>query len=316
MIAYGPVPSRRLGRSLGINNIPPKACTYSCSYCQLGVTIGSQVERREFYGADKVMEEVKDSVKRARQAGEQIDYLSFVPDGEPTLDVDIEEEIRSLKELGIDIAVVSNASLMWREDVRKALLDASWVSLKIDTYREGIWRRVNKPHDSLDFDKILDGLRVFSDSYENTLSTETMLIKSVNDSREEIENTAEFLKVLDPDEAYIAIPTRPPAVDGVLPADEETMGMAYRIFSRNLKNVELLMGYEGNEFSATGDPKKDLLNITAVHPMREEGVKELLSETDADWNVVEELIDEGKMIEIEYGNRKFFMRRLPGRKSE
>jgi len=105
MIAFGPVPSRRLERSLGINNIPPKVCTYSCVYCQLGRTIKMKVERGAFYEPDEILQDVHDKVEKAREAGEAIDYLTFVPDGEPALDINLGREIELLRPLGIKIAV-------------------------------------------------------------------------------------------------------------------------------------------------------------------------------------------------------------------
>ena len=145
MKAYGPVPSRRLGQSVGINHIPPKICTYSCVYCQLGRTISMQSERREFYSPEKVSREVETQVDKALNRNEHINYLTFVPDGEPTLDINLGREIELLKPLGIKIAVISNASLMWREDVRSDLLEADWVSMKVDAVTETLWRRVNRP---------------------------------------------------------------------------------------------------------------------------------------------------------------------------
>ena len=135
MIAFGPVPSRRLGRSLGINNISPKVCTYSCVYCQLGRTIKMQVERRSFHDPLEIMRAVQDKVEKAREKGESIDYLTFVPDGEPTIDVHLGREIEFLRSLGIKIAVITNSSLIWREDVREDLMKADCVSLKIDSMR-------------------------------------------------------------------------------------------------------------------------------------------------------------------------------------
>jgi len=112
MIAFGPVPSRRLGRSLGINNIPPKICTYSCIYCQLGRTIKMQVEREGFYEPEQILDSVRDKVERARESEESIDYLTFVPDGEPTLDVNLGCEIELLEPLGLKTAVITNGSLI------------------------------------------------------------------------------------------------------------------------------------------------------------------------------------------------------------
>src|SRR3989304_4740935 len=118
MIVFGPIPSRRLGRSLGINNIPPKVCSYSCVYCQIGLTDSMSVARKEFHFPDEIFKDVSAKVKHLQNAGEQIDYLTFVPDGEPTLDINIGKEILELKTLKIKIAVITNASLLWDEKVR------------------------------------------------------------------------------------------------------------------------------------------------------------------------------------------------------
>ncbi|MEM3678045.1 MAG: radical SAM protein, partial [Candidatus Bathyarchaeia archaeon] len=145
MFVFGPIPSRRLGRSLGVNNVPPKTCSYSCIYCQLGRTIKPVISRRAFYSPDKILE---DAVRRVDEAGlrsERIDYITFVPDGEPTLDANIGREISLLKQMGIPIAVLSNASLLWREDVAEDLLEADLVSLKVDASDGPLWRRINRP---------------------------------------------------------------------------------------------------------------------------------------------------------------------------
>ncbi len=150
MKAYGPVPSRRLGRSLGINNIPPKTCTYSCVYCQLGRTDDLKTERTNFYDPEKLKKAVEGKVSRLEKKDEEIDYLSFVPDGEPTLDVKLGKEIKLVSEFGIDVAVISNASLIADSEVRSDLAEADWVSLKVDAVSEDVWRKVNRPADSLE----------------------------------------------------------------------------------------------------------------------------------------------------------------------
>ena len=177
MIAFGPVPSRRLGRSLGINNIPPKVCTYACVYCQLGRTIKMRVERSAFYEPGEIVRAVRDKVEKASGIGEAVDYLTFVPDGEPTLDVDIGREIELLRSLGIKIAVITNGSLIWREGVREDLMKADWVSLKVDSTREAVWHRIDRPHGTLRLASILDGVLEFAMAYGGELVTETMLVE-------------------------------------------------------------------------------------------------------------------------------------------
>lgn len=310
LIAFGPVPSRRLGRSLGINNIPPKVCTYSCVYCQLGRSLNMQTERKEFYKPEVIGKSVEKKVKDAKHKGEDIDYLTFVPDGEPTLDINIGYEAEMLRPLGIKIAVITNASLIWRKDVRDDLQKADWVSLKIDAVSEEIWRRVNRPHKSLQLDKILKGIKEFSDLFSGELAIETMLIKDVNDDAKEIEKAAKFIAGLKETKSYLSIPTRPPAEKWVKTADEHTINKAYQIFKDLSIDVEYLIGYEGNAFATTGNAMDDLLSITAVHPMREEAVIEFLKKAKADWDIVPKLIEVGKLTETEYQGNKFYMRKL------
>jgi len=309
-IAFGPVPSRRLGRSLGINNIPPKICTYACVYCQLGRTLTMRVDRQAFYDQEGVIRAVRDKVAEARASGEAIDYLTFVPDGEPTLDLKLAAEILALRELHIPIAVISNASLIWREDVRDDLMDADWVSLKVDAVRVPTWRRINRPHGRLELHKILDGIRTFAGVFEGELATETMLVKGVNDDEADLAEVTAFLGEIQPSVAYLAIPTRPPAERWVQPAEEEGINLAYQLLQDQVNKVELLLGYEGNAFASTGDAEEDLLSITAVHPMREDAVEQLLTKAGLNWDLVEGLLRQDKLVELQYDGRRFYLRRI------
>ena len=309
-VTFGPVPSRRLGRSIGINNIPPKICTYSCIYCQLGKTNNMQIERQQFYTPEKILSAVKNKVKKVKSKGESIDYLTFVPDGEPTLDSNLAKEILYLRELGIKIAVIANASLLSEKDVRENLSNADWVSLKIDTVDHEIWKKINKPHKSLRFERILDGISDFSISFKGCLTTETMLIKNVNDQIKNIEDTADYIKGLNPKKSYLSVPTRPPAEIEVKPTSENNLNIAYQVFTKHGIDTEYLIGYEGNNFGFTGDIVEDLLGIASVHPIRKEGVIELLKKADKDWSVVDNLLHESKLMEVEYQNRKFYVRKF------
>lgn len=302
-----------MGRSLGINHVPPKACTYSCVYCQLGRTTQMGCERREFYFFEEVVRAVEEQVERTHERGEVIDYLTFVPDGEPTMDLNLGREMGLLKPLGIKIAVISNGSLMWREDVRRELTGADWVSLKVDAVTDGVWRKVDRPHRRLWLEVILDGMRAFREVFRGELTTETMLVKGINDGDDEIARITGFLGELRPDKAYLAVPTRPPTEDWVEPPDEETLNRAYQSFAKRLDDVEYLIGYEGDAFAFTGNVEEDLLSITSVHPMREDAVETLLKRAKADWSNVDDLIQEGKLIQLDYLGRRFYMRRIRSR---
>ncbi|MGC8661768.1 MAG: radical SAM protein [Nitrososphaeria archaeon] len=301
-LTFGPVPSRRLGRSLGVNNIPPKFCTYSCIYCQIGITKGLTCEIREFYEPGKIVE----SIMRELNKGEKIDYVTFVPDGEPTLDINLGREIRDIKDAGARVAVITNASLLFHDDVREALSEADWVSVKVDACTERTWKKLNRPCRELEFKMVMDGILTFSREYRNVLCTETMLVSGYNEG--EIEGIANFISELKPEKAYISVPTRPPALSSVKKPDEESVNRAYNLLSRMVNDVELLTGYEGNDFSSSGKVEDDLLSITSVHPMREDAVAELLKRHGRSWDLVESLLEKKLLKEVKYEGRKYYIR--------
>ncbi|MDX2504557.1 MAG: radical SAM protein [Gammaproteobacteria bacterium] len=311
MLTFGPVPSRRLGRSLGINNIPPKSCTYSCVYCQVGATKNTEIVPRLFYTPEQIFREVEKHLSQIQKKNEQVDYLTFVPDGEPGLDIQLSATIERLRPLGIPIAIISNASLIWREEIRNTFAQADWVSLKVDAIDETLWRQINQPHPSLDHQAILDGMSVFANDFRGTLATESMIVKGLNDNDQTANDLAGFLGKLGPDIAFLSVPTRPPAEKSVHVPDEATLNRIYQIISRKVKNLELLTGYEGNAFASTGDVAEDLLSITSVHPMREEAVRKLLGKAGTHWHVVEQLIADEQLKMTEYEGRKFYVRRIP-----
>lgn len=310
-IAFGPVPSRRLGRSLGINHIPPKSCSYACIYCQVGPTPEPTLSRRAFYPPERVRDAVWARLAQARARGEPVDYLTFVPDGEPTLDEGLERAVELLRPAGIPIAVISNGSLLWRPEVRRALAAADWVSVKVDAVHEPVWRRLQRPHPDLTLDRVLAGVRRFAAEFPGTLASETMLVAGVNDGEGEVDAVAAFLEALAPAVAYLAAPTRPPAVAGVTGPDAAGINRAYQVFSGRLPRVELLVGYEGDAFAASGDAAADLLAVTAVHPMRESAVRALLERNGADWAVVERLLESGRLRRVAYRGESYYLRRPP-----
>lgn len=309
LIVFGPVPSRRLGRSLGINNIPPKSCSYSCLYCQVGTTRHREIEPRQFFSPQTIVEAVTRQVEATRCAGKVIDYLTFVPDGEPTLDINLGKTIELLRPLDIKIAVISNASLLWRDEVCSILSKADWVSLKVDTVVGHVWQQLNQPHPDLYLSVILQGIQRFAKTYKDKLVTETMLVAGVNDEPRMLAGLTEFIRRVNPDTAYLAIPTRPPAQPGVHAPDEYNIVRAFEILNAKLPDVQYLIAYEGDDFVSLDDPKHDLLAIIAVHPMREEAMQHFLVEAGLDWFFVEQLINQGKIMKVKFAGHRFYMRR-------
>lgn len=271
-----------------------------------------QIKRRPFYSPERLVDEIRKKVESATEAGELIDYLTFVPNGEPTLDANLGSEIARLKPLGIRIAVITNANLIWRDDVKRDLMLADWVSLKVDAVTDSLWRKVDRPRRSLKLQDILDGALEFAQHYGGQLVTETMLVQGANDCLDSVREVADYIAALLPAVAFLSVPTRPPAEMWVHVPEENVLNQAYQVMSAKIKRVEYLIGYEGNAFSCTGNIRRDLLSITAVHPMREDAVAELLDRVGADWSAVNELVDEERIMRLDYGEKIYYVRRLGG----
>lgn len=306
LIAFGPVPSRRLGYSLGVNHVPPKHCTYSCVYCQVGRTTRLETDCREFYPVEKVVREVGRKISDCRTHAQPIDYLTLVPDGEPTLDCNLGKLIAGLKPFGIPIAVISNATLIDHEVVQEALLQADWVSLKVDAVGEAEWRRVNRPHPRLSLPAILNGALAFRRRYSGVLVTESMLVAGVNDGEAAIRNLAAFLLELQPVKSYLSIPIRPPAEGWVRVPDANSLQQTLDILSERWSNLDVLFDAEASEFNSTGDIVEDILGIVAVHPLRETALRKMLERAGVTWGIVENLIAGNLMTRIDYRGERFY----------
>jgi wyosine [tRNA(Phe)-imidazoG37] synthetase (radical SAM superfamily) len=308
MIAFGPVPSRRLGNSLGINNVFAKHCSYSCIYCQLGRTISLSLNRRTFYKPAEIVGAVYAKMKKVVQHANPVDYLTFVADGEPTLDFNLGRAIQAVKSFGIKVAVITNSSLLWHQDVRRNLQLADLVSLKIDTVHEKTWRRINRPHSGLKLQTIQAGIHEFANEYQGELITETMLVRDLNDGPKQTAALADFFLDLKLSCAYLALPIRPPAEKWAAPPKAERVNQFYQTLKPSVPNLEYLIGYEGNAFAHSGNVRDDLLSITAVHPMREDAVAELLANSSAGFSVVRKLLDGGLLSEVEFQGHRYYLR--------
>jgi wyosine [tRNA(Phe)-imidazoG37] synthetase (radical SAM superfamily) len=308
MIAFGPVPSRRLGMSLGINNIgSQKGCSYACEYCQLGNTSHKSMFRRACFEPKNLVKDVEDHLSKLDKA-HMPDYLTFVANGEPTLDVNLGEEIRLLQKLGIPIAVITNATLVNQQEVRNSLMEADWVSVKVDTVDDTTWKKINNPLVWLNLDIILNGIKQFAADYIGKLHTETMLIEGYNDDTIYLEETAAFIASLKPNTSYLSIPTRPTAATGVKPVSETKLTEAWHIYDRHNIKTELLTGFEGTDTGFTGNAYNDILNISAVHPLREDTISELLRKENADNRVLSSLISQGLIKSVNHKGKTYYMR--------
>jgi wyosine [tRNA(Phe)-imidazoG37] synthetase (radical SAM superfamily) len=192
--------------------------------------------------------------------------------------------------------------------VRDNLRLADWVSLKMDAGNSTTWKAVNRPPSDLNFENILSSIITFADEYKGILCTETMLVNGLNDSVENFSTLAELIKKINPQKAYLSIPTRPPVVKSVKPPVAEKLNLAWQIFNKMNIKTEFLAGFEGTETGFTGNIYEDILNITAVHPLREDSLIKLLQNDSADYEVVKSLIKQRLIKASTYEGNKFYLR--------
>ena len=267
-------------------------------------------DRSAFYKPEDILRDVELRLADAGKKSEPVDYLAFVPDGEPTLDRNLGKTIGLLKPLGIPVGVITNASLMERGDVHDDLCNADWVSLKVDTVQAKVWRRIDRPHPALRLASALDGMLRFAKDFSGQLVTETMIIDGMNATRDSMDKVADFLGRLHPHTAYLSIPTRPPAEKRARVPNEDVLLEMFQCVSEKVARVELLTGYEGDAFIATGDVALDLLSITAVHPMREEAVAAVIKQSGASWEIVDGLLSGGELLRREHAGHVYYLRRF------
>lgn len=308
-IAFGPIMSRRFGRSLGVNHLPYKHCSYSCVYCQIGPTPHTSTARLRFFDPATITAAVEKKVRECEQRGETIDVISFVPDGEPTLDANLGWEIREVKRLGLPVAVITNGASLWVDEVREDLAAADIVSIEIDSVDETTWRRVDRPAVALSLPFVLEGMRTFARGFAGALWTQTMLIHERNDGPQQVDDVAAFVAELRPARACISVPTRPPTDTRIQPPDEATLLRAWTIFSARVPYVEMLAQIATEGFAPTSGSESDLVAALAVHPMPEAAVRQDLERIGVSAALVDRLVADRRLERVDYSGRIFLAAR-------
>ena len=263
---FGPVPSRRLGQSLGIDPIPSKTCNWNCVYCQLGRSKPMVNLRAEYFPREAMLAEIKESLAAHPEGA--IDWITFVGSGEPTLHSSLGWLIAEVKKLTkIPVAVITNGSLLYLPEVRQELLLADAIMPTLDAGDAETYRKINRPMGELTFERLVDGIIAFRKEYTGKLWPEIMLIKGINDTLPALGLLAATLQRIQPDEVHINLPTRPPAETWVQPPDDEGLLRATAILGDIAKIVTPIQG----EFDLSGyDNIADaVVGIVTRHPMRE-----------------------------------------------
>ena len=271
---FGPVPSRRLGQSLGIDTIPLKTCNWNCVYCQLGRSQPLINERKAYFPREDILAEVWAAL--AEHDSGEIDWITFVGSGEPTLHSDMGWLIRQVKQLAdIPVAVIINGSLLYLPQVRAELAAADAVLPTLDAGNPELYRKINRPWPELIYETLVEGLRAFRAEYRGRLWIEVMLVQGLNDSEAALRELAAALRSIKPDQVHLLLPERPPAEVWVRPADEEGVMRATAILG---EIAEVLHPKEGAfDLSGFQNPLDGVVAIITRHPMREDQIRRALA---------------------------------------
>lgn len=259
---YGPVPSRRLGRSLGIDLVPFKTCTYDCIYCQLGQTINKTTERRDYVPIDHVMQELKDKL----DSGMVCDYISLAGSGEPTLHSGIGGLIEKIKTMtNIPVTVLTNGSLLYLPEVREALMCADMVIPSLDVGDEQLFQYVNRPHGNISFDQMVKGLIDFSRNFTGEIWLEVLLLGGVTGIPAEVEKIASLVGKIKTARVQLNTAFRPPAEETAFPLSLEQLTVLKSYFPGK---VDIIKNDQTVAFisDSYATPDEDILSLLARRP--------------------------------------------------
>lgn len=292
---FGPVPSRRLGISLGISPIPKKTCNYSCIYCQLGRTDHLTNQREMFFPIDEIMAEFDAFLKSA----EAFDVVTIVGEGEPTLYLGLGELIVQIKKkTEKPVAVITNGALLYDPQVRAELSHADIVLPTVDAYDEASFKKINRPHGTIGFDQVQAGLKVFSETYEGQLWIEIMLIDGINDDDESLKKYADILRELRFDRLYLNTPVRPPAEAYAKEIPHEKMKNAVE----QLGGISIDLLQSEGFHSEIKDHQEAILSIIKRHPMNQFEIEGFLKSRECVDipSVLKDLKNDRRIITINY----------------
>ncbi len=265
-------------------------------------------ERSSFFPPERILGEIVEAVNNSELP---VDYITFVGEGEPTLNSDLGFLIREAKKrTGRPVAVITNGSLLWCEDVRADLGEANVVSAELDAGTDAVFRKINRPHPSLSLDEIVRGISEFSREFKGHLWIQVMLVEGLNCSEEELLALRKRIEVIRPERLYIDTPIRPPAEGWVKPAGSECLIRAHEILG-TLDFMDITSPESGLfDSSAFSGPEDAMISLTKRHPLREEQAVQILStflETDRIIPFLQGLVSQEKVRRVEYNGRTYYI---------
>lgn len=299
---YGPVPSRRLGYSLGVDILPFKTCSLDCIYCQLGPTQRKTVRRTKYFEVDAI----RGQIQKAAASGQRIDYITFSGSGEPTLNVFIGQLIRELKKTTkIPVAVLTNGTLLTLGSVRRALSTADLVVPSLDAASQDIFERINRPHPSLKIRQIINGMVKFRHEFSGKIWLEILFVKGINDSPSHLEKLKKAISYILPDRIHLNTVVRPPAEKSALPLNHQELAKIRRFFGEKAEIVAEFDKTQDRPISQ--DLKNAILDMAARRPVTIEDMSRSLGKHKNELiKYCDMLLKEEKIRYVIHAGKKFY----------
>ena len=269
---YGPVPSRRLGVSLGIDLVPRKTCTYDCIYCQLGRTTNKTLKRDAYIPAQSIIREIEEFLGRIKTP---VDYITFSGSGEPTLHYHIGTIIGEIKKMtSIPVAVITNGSLLFVDEVKRDLSQADLVIPSLDAVSKTVYETINRPEVSLEIDRVIQGVVDFREQFRGQIWIEILYCRGMNDDSSEVAKMKEVLEQINPDRIQLNTVYRPPAEDYASPLTEERLREIAESFGGK---ASIITPYRGDNFlGGKGEVEAQIIDALHRRPLTAEDMAEML----------------------------------------
>ena len=300
---YGPVPSRRLGRSLGIDLVPHKICTYNCIYCQIGKTTEKTLIRKEYIPVKAILEEVKRFLKEETSS---IEHLSLSGSGEPTLHSKIESVIRGIKAItSIPVAVITNGSLLYEQQVRESLLQADIVLPSLDAASAETFEKINRPHLGISVDKVIEGMVEFRRVYRGQIWLEILFCKGVNDHQSELITMKKTVDQIQPDLIHLNTVVRPPFEKWAVPLDQKEMEEMRAFFG---ERASIISEFDRHPPAVTErDIKEKILKILKRRPLSLKDLSKGMGIRESEIEkYIQPLVSEGKIQARSFGDSIYY----------
>jgi wyosine [tRNA(Phe)-imidazoG37] synthetase (radical SAM superfamily) len=300
---YGPVPSRRLGLSLGVDLVPKKICTYNCIYCQIGSPTLQTMERKEYVPARTILRDVREAL---REWGDKINYIAISGSGEPTLNTAIKKVIQGIKKMtAIPVAVITNSSLLLLEEVRQALQATDVIMPSLDAVTPAVFQTINRPLPSIEIEQIIQGLAAFRNAYKGQIWLEILLCRGVNDSGEEIERMQEAIRIIRPDKVQLNTVVRPGVEDYAAALPQDRMEQIKKALGAD---VEIIAEFVGDRHRMPPEAVEErVIRIIERRPETPDDLAKALGLHDLEIaKVLDKLAKEGKVTYRVFNQRLYY----------